>query len=119
MQYNRDKEFVEKNLDINPILVDTQESSQEWIVGDTDLMYYQTRRIELKTGGKYEGKNDDKFTVLTLVDGEEALIYSKSHPEFYYEAKFLDIVTVPASVKDYVIEAKGYQPVVMHKTIVK
>lgn len=32
---------------------------------------------------------------------------------------FLDVVTVPASIEDYVIEAKGYQPVVVHKTILR
>lgn len=59
------------------------------------------------------------FTVLTLVDGEEIKVYSKSHPEFSRNQKYLDIVTIPATIEDYVIEAKGYQPVVVHKTYLR
>ena len=54
-----------------------------------------------------------------LVDGEEIKVYSKSHPEFSYTQKYLDIVTIPATIEDYVIEAKGYQPVVIHKTFLR
>ena len=73
----------------------------------------------METHAIYEGKNNGQFTVLTLVDGEEIKVYSKSHPEFSYTQKYLDIVTIPATIEDYVIEAKGYQPVVIHKTFLR
>ena len=117
LEFERDEKWVHENIIVEPKLVGEQESSKEYLVGKTDLMYYETYRIEMETGGKYEGSNNNQFTVLTIVDGEEVVIYSKSNPDYYYEASFLDIITVPASIDDYIIEAKGYQPVVVHKTI--
>ena len=89
------------------------------MVGRTDLMYYETRRVELRTHGVYEGKNNGQFTVVTIVDGEAVHISSKAHPEYSFDASYLDIVTIPASIEDYVIEARGYQPVVVHKTLLR
>lgn len=100
-------------------MVEETPQYREYTVGSTDLMYYQTNRIEMETHAIYEGKNNGQFTVLTLVDGEEIKVYSKSHPEFSYTQKYLDIVTIPATIEDYVIEAKGYQPVVIHKTFLR
>ena len=51
--------------------------------------------------------------------GEQIRVFSRSDPGYAYTADFLDVVTVPASIEDYVIEAKGYQPVVVHKTILR
>ena len=119
LHFERDTEWVNENIAIDPILVDQNDNYREYAVGKTDLMYYQTNRIELNTHSVYEGHNDGQFTVLTLVDGEEVKVYSKSNPEFCYSQHYLDIVTIPATIKDYVIEAKGYQPVVVHKTFLR
>jgi mannose-6-phosphate isomerase len=117
--FERDGEWVDKNIAIEPILVEETSQYKEYIVGKTELMYYETSRVELKTHGTYEGHNNGQFTVLTLVDGEEIEVYSKSNPEFRFTQRYLDIVTVPATIEDYVIEAKGYQPVVVHKTYLR
>lgn len=119
LEWNRDMNWVKENIAIKPYVLNEGDSYRELQVGKTDLMYYETRRIEFKTHGKYVGSNNDQFTVLTVVDGEKVKIYSKENPEFYYEANYLDIVTVPANIKEYVIEALGYQPVVVHKTLLK
>ena len=88
-------------------------------LGKTDLMYYMTKNVFMDTNAKAEFSNNGQFTVLTLVDGENVRVYSKSNPDFYYDQKFLDIVVVPASITDYVIENTGYQPCVVHKTMLK
>lgn len=119
LHYERDSKWVDENIAIQPILVEKTEEYIEYIVGKTDLMYYQTNRIEMNTHAIYEGHNDNQFTVLTLVDGEEIKVYSKSHPEFSFTQHYLDVVTIPATISDYVIEAKGYQPVVVHKTFLR
>lgn len=119
LHFERDPEWVRENIAIDPILLEETEDYTEYVVGRTDLMYYETRRVELAAHGVYEGKNNGQFTVITVVDGEAVRIYSKEHPEFGYEASYLDIVTIPATIEDYVIEAKGYQPVVVHKTLLK
>ena len=112
-------EWVKENIAIEPILIEDTKEYKEYIVGKTDLMYYETHRIEMEKHAKYEGNNNNQFTVLTVVDGEQIKVYSKSNPEFCYTASFLDIVTIPSTIQDYVVEADGYQPVVVHKTILR
>ncbi len=119
LHFERDSEWVRDNIAIDPILIDEGEGYKEYVVGRTELMYYETRRIEMDTHAVYEGKNNGQFTVVTVVDGEQVKIYSKSRPEFSYTADFLDIVTIPADIDDYVIEAQSYQPAVVHKVILR
>lgn len=119
LHFERDSKWVDENIAITPILVEKTDDYCEYIVGKTDLMYYQTNRIEMHTHARYEGKNNGQFTVLTLVDGESIKVSSKSHPEFNFTQHYLDVVTIPATIEDYVIEAKGYQPVVVHKTYLR
>lgn len=119
LHFERDPQWVKEHIAIEPILLKEGKDYKEYIVGRTELMYYETHRIELNTHGIYEGENNGQFTVLTVVDGEQVKIYSKSRPEFSYTAKFLDIVTVPANIHDYVIESESYQPSVVHKVILR
>ena len=115
----RNTEWVRENIAIDPILIDEKDDYKEYIVGKTDLMYYQTQRIEIKTGGRYEGKNNGQFTVCTLVDGEKCRISSKKDHLLSFDMSFLDIVCIPANIDNYVIENTGYQPIVVHKVLLK
>lgn len=119
LHFERDSQWVDENVAIEPILLDEKEGYAEYIVGKTDLMYYETHRIEMNQGVSYEGTNNNQFTVFSVVDGEEVKVYSKSNPDFCYTANFLDIIVIPATITDYVIEAKGYQPVVIYKVILR
>jgi len=115
----RDSKWVKKNIVIDPILIKNTDEYKEYVVGQTDLMYYETSRVELKKKCIYECNNHNQFTVLSLVDGEEVLVYSKSNPEFKFHQKYLEIVVVPNTIDDYIIENIGYQPCVIHKTYLK
>lgn len=115
----RNSDWVKKNIAIEPVLVREDSDYKEYIVGDTDLMYYQTSRVELKTKGSYRSSNNNQFTVITVVDGEEIEVYSESNPDFKFTQKYLEIVVIPAVITDYVIINKGYQPAVVHKTYLK
>ncbi|MTI96938.1 MAG: hypothetical protein FH749_15960 [Firmicutes bacterium] len=117
--FERDTQWVRENLILKPEKIKETAEFAEYVIGRNDRMYYQTHRINLETGGKYEGATDGEFTVLSVVDGEEVVIRSKANPELQYRARFLDVITVPASITEYVVEAKGYQPVVIHKTILR
>ncbi|KUO71024.1 MAG: hypothetical protein APF77_15100 [Clostridia bacterium BRH_c25] len=119
LKHNRNADWVRKNIAIEPIQIKESGDFKEFIVGDTDLMYYQTSRVELKTNGSYKSKNNDQFTVITLVDGEEIEVYSESNPNFKFTQKYLEIVVIPSAITDYVIINKGYQPAVVHKTYLK
>ncbi|MPM75188.1 hypothetical protein SDC9_122179 [bioreactor metagenome] len=54
-----------------------------------------------------------------MVDGEHAKIYDKYHPEHCYQQNYLDIIIVPADIDEYIIENTGYQPIVVHKVLMK
>jgi len=117
LAFERDGDWVHENTAIEPILLTSTSDYQEYLIGKTDLMYYQTHQIDLVTHGVYEASNENQFSVISIVDGEAVVIRSKENKELCYEANYLDVVTIPANINEYVIEAKGYQPVVIHKTI--
>ncbi len=115
----RNTSFVNANLAIEPRIEREGQGFCEKLIGSTDLMYFETRQIDLDTGAEIEMKNNGQFTVLTMVDGEEALVYSRSNPQLCFRQKYLEIVIVPATIDDFVIENVGYQPAVIHKTALK
>jgi mannose-6-phosphate isomerase class I len=115
----RRSKWVDENIAIEPLFECRGEGWEQHILGKTDLMYYMTRRLDMEPGAAAAFENEGAFTVLTLVDGEEVLVRSKSHPELCYHQKFLDIVLVPASISDYEIVNIGYQPAVVHKTMLR
>lgn len=119
LKFDRTTSWVNDNIAIKPIPDGEGEGWRQYIVGKTDLMYYMTRTLYLDTGATASFPNDGLFTVLTLVDGEHVHVSSASHPEFSYDQNYLDVVVVPASIDDYVIENTGYQPVVVHKTTLR
>ena len=119
LKMDRTTSWVNENIAIEPIPDGSGEGWEQFIVGKTDLMYYMTKNLFMDAGVKAEFKNNGQFTVLTLVDGEHIRVYSKSNPDFYYDQNYLDIVVVPASIEDYVIENTGYQPCVVHKTMLR
>lgn len=119
LDFNRTTSWVKKNLILTPALISQSCQYSEYLVGSTDLMYYQTYRIDIEKNGQYQGSNQGQFTVLTVVDGEEVLISSLKDERLNYRARFLDIIVVPASIDEYNITNLGYQPVVVHKTILK
>jgi mannose-6-phosphate isomerase class I len=119
LNFNRNEKWVRENVAFDPILVDEQADYQEFLIGRTDLMYFETYKVNLKTKGIYCGHNDDAFSVFTVVDGEEVEIRSKENPEHKYHAKYLDVVVIPAGVKEFIVQVLGEQPVVLHKTVVR
>jgi len=116
---NRRTEWVNQNIAIQPTMIRKTTDWTEEIIGKTDLMYYETHRIEMITGGRGEFKNNGQFTILTLVDGEHIKVYDKYNPSCCYKQNYLDIIIIPADIEEYVIENVGYQPVVIHKVIMK
>jgi len=117
--FDRDENWVKENVAIDPVLYDEQQDFKEYIVGRHDLMYFETHKINLNTGGTYQGENDNGFCVLTIVDGEKAEIRSKKDRGDNYLAKYLDVVLVPAAIKDYEVKNQGKQPLVLHKAFVR
>lgn len=119
LHFERTTSWVNKNIAIQPIPDGEGNGWRQFIIGKTDLMYYMTRNLFMGVGSEAEFSNDGMFTVLTLVDGEHIRVSSKSNPDYFFDQDYLDIVVVPASIDNYVIENTGYQPVVVHKTTLR
>ncbi|UYN89828.1 MAG: class I mannose-6-phosphate isomerase [Anaerolineales bacterium] len=119
LRFERDEDWVMQNIAFEPRPFAEGPGWKELLVGQYDEIYFETHRVEMETGSRYEGDNGDGFCVLTIVDGEAARIQSLEDPSKYYDAKYLDVILVPASLGRYEVLAQGKQPVVLHKAFVR
>lgn len=119
LHFERDAEWVMENIAFPPKLLEIGKGWREFLVGQYESMYLETHRIEMETGSTYSGENGKGFCVITIVDGEAARIQSADDPNSFYDAKYLDVILVPASMPHYEVIAKGKQPVVLHKAFVR
>lgn len=117
VRQDRRTSWCRENIVQKPRLAVSGEGWEEYILGESPLLYFTLRRLEFErccpqnTGGQ--------FHVLALVDGEKVRIRSVAHPERYYEAEYLDIVVVPADMGEYVVENLGKEPIRIHKTMLR
>lgn len=119
LDFERDAEWVMKNIAFPPKLLCEGVGWREFLVGQYDCIYFETHRVEMTTGSRYVGDNGEGFSVITIVDGEVARIQAIDDPNCYYDARYLDVILVPASMRRYEVLATGRQPVVLHKALVR
>ena len=115
---DRRTSWVRENIVQKPRLAAEGEGWQEYIVGESPLLYFSLRRLEFETSCEQD-THGERFHVLALVDGEKVRIRSVEHPERYYDAEYLDIICVPADMGRYVIENLGKEPIRIHKTMLR
>ena len=94
------------------------EGWEEYILGENPQMYISLRRLEFEKVCEQDTKNE-KFHVLTLVDGDKVRIRSVEHPERYFDLDFMEIACVPANMGKYVVENLSKEPVRIHKTTLR
>ncbi len=114
---NRKTNWVKTNLVNEPRLLRQGDGWAEYVIGENDIMYFCTRRLEFDNS--IEDNTDGKFHVLSLVDGQSVRVESIDYPERNFTAKYLDLVLVPANIGRYVIKNMGDQPIRIHKTMLK
>ena len=119
LDITRDEEWIKHNSVIEPILLKETDDYSEFIIGKNSYMYYETHQINLNPDGIYSDFNNDEFTVLTLCDGEEVEIFDLNNSNRRYNAKYLDVIVVPSTIKNYGVKVISDHPVVLHKTILK
>lgn len=117
LRKERNTNWVNKNLVKEPQLLRNGEGWAEYVIGQSDLMYFCMRRLEFLN--EIEDDTHGKFHVLTLVDGKHVSVQSLDYPELSYTQNYLDVVVVPANVGRYVVKNLGDQPVCIHKTMLK
>ena len=117
--FERNVAWVNENIAFPPKFFSEGKGWQEYLIGAYESICFVTHRVEMETGSMYCGENEDGFTVITIVDGEKATIQSADNPDFSYNAKYLDVILVPACIRNYQVIAKGKQPVILHKAFVR
>lgn len=120
LRFERDAEWVAKNLVFDPVESIYQDAqSSELKLGSSELAPFVTSQIEITAGGSFHGKTNGQLVGLALVDGEEARIEASTDPNRYYQAKYLDLVILPASFGEFTIRAGKKQPVIIHKATLR
>lgn len=114
---SRTAESIQGHLIHKPKTLRRAEGFEESVVGRCDELYFELRRIDLID--RVEDDTQGHFVVLSLVDGETAVVRSVNNPAFAYTMNYLDIVVVPASVGAFEVINVGKQPAVLHKTLLK
>lgn len=117
LAFERNSSWARENIIQEPRTVRCGEGWAEKIVGECDMLYFSLRRLEFEK--TIEDNTGDKFHVLVLVDGEAVRIRSIENPDRHFDARFMDMVVVPADMGHYVIENLGTEPVSVHKTMLK
>jgi mannose-6-phosphate isomerase len=115
LRTERRTDWVEKNLLMEPRLTASGRDWEEFVIGQNELMYFSTYRLEGITS--IPQQTGDSFHVLCLVDGERAMVRGETDPSACFEMNYLDIVVVPAGMGKYRIENLGNQPIAIHKTM--
>ena len=114
LQKYRDTDFVNKHLVRQSTDFTDDDTVIHETLGESPLLYFKLETEQfLET---YEDETKGNFHVLTLTNGEKVKIYDKDHPERFFICNYLDIVCVPSTIRHYVIENMGKQPVTIHKT---
>ncbi|HRN51702.1 MAG TPA: class I mannose-6-phosphate isomerase [Anaerolineales bacterium] len=119
LHFERDETWVMENIAFEPRPFAHGKGWRELLIGQHEEIFFETHRIEMETGSRYPGDNRGDFCVLTVVDGEAVRIQSVEDPSKAYDAKYLDVILVPASLGRYEVIAQGKQPVVLHKAFVR
>ncbi len=115
----RDGLWAKDNMTMNPLLLTTTNDYTESIIGRNETMYYETRRVEIDIKSSYTSHTNGEFVLVVLVDGQKIKVSSTKDGSYSYKADYLDVLIIPAQMEEYKIEALGYQPVIIHKTILK
>jgi len=114
----RRRSKVDGVLRPRPVTVREGDGFKEEIVGEHDLIYFSLRRLSFDHDISDDTRGE-KFHVLTLVEGDEVLVYSKADPTRCYHQKFMDVVVIPAAMGEYGIINLGKTPCKVNKTMLR
>ena len=109
--------WVKKNLQQTPTLIRSGEDWAEYLLGRRKDMFFEVRRLEFQK--KIEDSTNGVLTILSLVEGENVLIHSKSNQRFKCELQFPDTATIPACFGEFLIVNLGEKPCKVLKALLK
>ncbi|OPF75619.1 hypothetical protein VT50_0224605 [Streptomyces antioxidans] len=82
---------------------------REEVIGALPAMFFQVHRIAVEPGRTAEQRTDGRFHVLTVVDGQGAVITTAAGHR--HSVHYAETLAVPASVTAYHVHSQGPEPV--------
>ncbi|WP_262700482.1 MULTISPECIES: class I mannose-6-phosphate isomerase [Streptomyces] len=82
---------------------------REEVLGALPAMFFQVHRIVVEPGRTAEQRTDGRFHVLTVVDGQGAVITTAAGHR--HSVHYAETLAVPASATAYHVHAQGPEPV--------
>ena len=117
LRRERRGDWVKKNLIQERRLVRRDEGGEEFIVGESELLYFSLRN--LRFAKRMTDEAAGRFHVLVLVEGEKVVIRSLQDPSKFFVQRYMDMVVVPASFGKYELINQGEGIAVVHKTLLR
>ena len=93
--------WVKKYLKQEPRLLRKGQDWAEYVLGERKEMFYQVNRLEFQKN--ITDNTNERFHILTLVEGESAVIRSNKFPERKYVFNYTETVVIPACLGSYTI----------------
>ncbi|MBM9504056.1 class I mannose-6-phosphate isomerase [Actinacidiphila acididurans] len=104
----RSGDAVARDLVQHPRALGGGDGWREELIGALPEMFFQVRRIAVEPDALAEQHTDGRFHVLTLVDGQEALITTAGGDT--HVLHYAETLAVPAAVTAYRVHNQGPEP---------
>ncbi|MFE9064788.1 class I mannose-6-phosphate isomerase [Streptomyces violaceusniger] len=105
----RSGEAVARELVQSPRPLSAGDGWREELLGALPAMFFQVHRIAVEPGSTAEQETDGRFHVLTVVDGQGAVITTAAGHR--HSVHYAETIAVPASVASYRVHNQGPEPV--------
>jgi mannose-6-phosphate isomerase class I len=100
---------VARDLVQRPRELTAGEGWHEELIGALPEMFFEVRRLRIEPGGAAEQSTAGRFHVLTVVDGQGALVTTEAGEQHFVH--YAETLAVPASVTAYQVRNAGPEPV--------
>ena len=100
--------WVYKHLKVRPKPIRSGPNWVEYFLGELGELHIMIHRLEFLRS--ISDNTNGKFHILTLVDGEQIIISSKSNPDRRLEVRFSETALVPACFGEYLLINMGISP---------
>lgn len=115
IQWDRDTEWVKKNLVNRFELINKEEGFTEERTGLHEREFIETRRMKIT--GKATVKAEDSVTEANVVDGKGAIIESPTGAFEPYEVHYAETFIIPASAGDYTVRPLDGEVTIIKATV--
>lgn len=115
IQWDRDTEWVKKNLINRFELIKKEDGFTEERTGLHEREFIETRRMKIT--GKATVKAEDSVTEANVVDGKGAIIESPTGAFEPYEVHYAETFIIPASAGDYTVRPLDGEVTIIKATV--